>query len=365
MAMQEALKAVWANPYVKVFCAIAGVVVAVLLFRAVHPAGMLFLAAFGLAYIVNPLVDWLEGRGVARGFGVALMAITLVSATWLVSRLSISAISKTITESEDGIALTEAASEWFVDLPANVERLVPDAVMRFIAGPLATFNDVVEQLGTMLAPHVEGITTAAVGILSGTVTGVFQVALVLILTIYVLYDFHRFTAAFFAAIPRQYRETVRSLAQTLDMAMGGYIRGQLVIAAAVGLMVFVGLTIIGLPLAGFIGLIAALLNVVPFIGSIVPAIPALIIAIAGGWWQVVFVLLVFVVANQIDSHVLTPLVLSRSTKLHPVTVILAVIGGFAFGGLLAAILAVPLVAFAKMLFEERYKATRFYRGERS
>jgi predicted PurR-regulated permease PerM len=363
MSMHEALKTVWANPYVKVLCGIGVVVVAVLLFRAVHPAGMLFLAAFGLAYLANPLVDWLQGRGVRRGFGVALVVIALVAATWLASRLSISAIGKTFTEDEDGIALTEAASEWFVDLPANVERIMPDAVMRFIAGPLATFSDVLEQLGSMLAPHVEGLTGAVVGFLSGTVTSVFQVALVLILTVYVLYDFHRFTAAFFEAIPRGYRDTVRSLAGMLDTAMGGYIRGQLVIAVMVGLMVFVGLTIIGLPLAGFIGLIAGLLNIVPFLGSIVPAIPAIIIAIAGGWWQVVLVILVFVIANQIDNHVLTPLILSRSTTLHPVTVILAVIGGFAFGGLLAAILAVPVVAFAKALFDEYYKASRFHSGE--
>ena len=360
--MHEALRIVWANPYVKVLGAIVAVAVAVLVFRAVHPAGMLFLAAFGLAYIVSPLVDWLEQRGVLRAFGVALVVITLVAAGWFASRMSINAIGKTITESEDGIAFTEAASEWFVDLPANLERLMPDVIQRMIAGPLATFSDVLEQIGSMLAPHAEGLTTALVGLLSGTVTGAFQVVLVLILTVYVLYDYHRFTAAFFAAIPNAYRDTVRSLAHTLDTAMGGYIRGQIVIAAAVGLMVFVGLTIIGLPLAGFIGLIAGLLNIVPFLGSIVPAIPALVIAIAGGWWQVVLVLLVFVLANQIDNHVLTPLILSRSTNLHPVTVILAVIGGFAFGGLLAAVLAVPVVAFLAALFEEHYKPSRFYRG---
>ena len=364
MAMHEALKTVWANPYVKVLSAIIVVALVVLLFRAVHPAGMLFLAAFGLAYIVNPLVDWLEKRGVLRGFGVALVVITLVAATWLASRMSINAIGKTITESEDGIALTEAASEWFVDLPVNLERILPDALQDLVAGPLATVGDLLEQIGSMLAPQVEGLGAALVGVVSGTVMGAFQVFVVLILTIYVLYDFHRFTASFFAAIPHTYRDGVRSLAQTLDTAMGGYIRGQLVIAAAVGLMVYVGLTIIGLPLAGFIGLIAGLLNIVPFLGSIVPAIPAVIIAIAGGWWQVLFVLLVFVIANQIDNHVLTPLVLSRSTNLHPVTVILAVIGGFAFGGLIAAILAVPVVAFATTLFEERFKKTHFYRGER-
>lgn len=361
--MHEALKTVWTNPYVKVLAGIGTIVVAVLAFRAVHPAGVLLLAAFGLAYVVNPLVDALERYGVPRGFGVALVALTLVAAAWLVSVLSIQAIRNTFTEGEDGIALTDTARAWFADLPANVERLMPDTVMQLIAGPLASFGDVLERVGNMLAPRLEELGGSAVGILSGTVSGVIQAVLVLILTVYVLYDFHRFTASFFAAFPHRYRENVRSLADTLDTAMGSYIRGQLVVAAAVGVMVFLGLTIIGLPLAGFIGLIAGLLNVVPFVGSIVPVIPALVIAIAGGWWQVGLVILVFVITNQIDNHVLTPFVMSRATTLHPVTVMLAVIGGFAFGGLLGAILAVPLGTFAKALFEEHYKTSQFYRSE--
>lgn len=358
--MHEAFKTVWSNPYVKVLVAIALIIAAVLVYRAVHPAGLLLLASFGLAYVVNPLVDLFERRGIARGFGVALVVLALLAVSWLVTVLSIDAIGNTLTEGEDGIALTDTASEWFSELPANLERLLPDVVTERVAGPLTTVTDVLEQVGAMLGPRMEELGSAAVDIVSGTVSGVFQAVLVLILTVYMLYDYHRFTASFFAAFPRRYREDVRALAQTLDTAMGEFIRGQLVVAVAVGALVFLGLTIIGLPLAGFIALLAAILNVVPFVGSIVPVIPALIIAIAGGWLQVILVIVVFVIANQIDSHLLTPFVMSRATTLHPVTVMLAVIAGFAFAGLLGAVLAVPLVAFAKALFEEHYKTSRFY-----
>jgi predicted PurR-regulated permease PerM len=186
--------------------------------------------------------------------------------------------------------------------------------------------------------------------------------LVLILTVYVLIDFERISASLWGAVPRPYRRQVRSLAETLDRVTGAYVRGQLLIAGVVGLMVFVGLSLVGLPGAGLIGLLAGILNVVPFIGSIVPVIPAVLIAIGGGWVQVVLVLLVFVVANQIDTHALTPLVLSRSTELHPVTVMLAVVAGFALGGLWVAILAVPAAAFLKALYEEYYTKSSFYRS---
>ncbi len=359
--MREALSTVWANAYVKVVVALACAWVAVEVFRAVHPAGALFFAAFGLAYVANPIVDALERRGAKRGFGVAIVVVALVAAVWVAAQFSINAIRTTFTEDEDGVALTDTATEWFLELPANLERLLPEPVMRAVAGPVATFGEALEQLGSMLAPHVEDMASAVFSVVSGTVTGVFQTAVVLILTVYVLYDFHRITAALLSAFPKPYQPAVRSLAASLDAAVGDFIRGQLLIAVLVGLMVFLGLTLIGLPLAGFIGLLAGFLNVVPFLGSIVPAIPAVIIAIAGGWLQVLLVVLVFVVANQIDNHVLTPYVLSRSTRLHPVAVILAVIGGFAFGGIVAAILAVPVVAFLTVLYERHYKRSGLYR----
>lgn len=359
--MREALSTVWSNPYVKVLVTLVGAVVALQVFRAVHPAGAMFFAAFGLAYVANPVVDALERRGAKRGFGVAIVVVMLIAAVWVAAHFSYNAIRTTFTEDEDGVALTDTAAEWFLELPENLERLLPEPVMRAFAGPVATFAEALERLGSMLAPHVEDMASAVFGVVSGTVMGVFQTAVVLILTVYVLYDFHRITAALLSAFPKPYQPSVRSLAASLDAAVGDFIRGQLLIAVLVGLMVFVGLTLIGLPLAGFIGLLAGLLNVVPFLGSIVPAIPAVIIAIAGGWWQVLLVVLVFVVANQIDNHLLTPYVLSRSTRLHPVAVILAVIGGFAFGGIVAAILAVPVVAFLTVLYQRHYQTSSVYR----
>src|SRR6056297_3160290 len=123
-------------------------------------------------------------------------------------------------------------------------------------------------------------------------------------------------------------------------------------------MITLGLTLVGLPLAGLIGLIAGVLNLIPLVGTVVPA---LIIAVAEGWWSVLLVVVVFVAANQIDAQLLTPLVMAKSTRLHPVTVMLSVIGGFAFGGIVAAIFAVPVAAFVKVLYTERYLSSRFYR----
>ena len=358
--MREAFRAVWANPYVKVGVGLLFAYLSIWVFLAARPATTLVVAAYALAYLLNPVVDLMQARGARRGFGVALVAVALVATVWFASSLSVAAVSDFLTPTDDGITLSETVTVWFEDLPENLERLLPGALFSAIAGPLATLGDLLGRAAGALEPYVQEITEALYAIVSGTVSGVVQVVLALVLTVYVLFDFHRFSASLLAIWPVPYQKTVKALATTLDQAMGGYIRGQLLIAACVGLMVFAGLTLLGLPLAGVIALLAAVFNLVPVLGTIVPVIPALAVAIAGGWLQVVLVVVIFVVANQIDNHLLTPLIMSRSTKLHPVTVILAVIGGFAVGGLVTAIFAVPLVAFAKVLFVDRYQASRYY-----
>ena len=358
--MREALKVVWANPYVKVLVAVLGLVAAYLAFRATQPAGTLFLVAYALAHLANPLVDQLEKRGARRPFGVALAAILVVGFMWTVSQLSLNALTSTFTEGEEGVTLTESATEWFVELPENLERLLSPALFRALAGPFGSLSDILERLGGVLEPQMESITTTMLGVVTGTVSSIFQAGVVVMLTIYLLHDYHRINGALFEAIPLRYKDRARALGATLDETVGAYVRGQLLVAAMVGVLVGVGLTIVGLPLAGFIGLLAGILNIVPFLGSVAPAIPAVIIALAGGWWQVALVIAVFVIANQIDNHVLTPLVLAKSTTLHPITVVLAVIAGFAVAGFVGSIVAVPVVAFAKAVYTEHLRRSPIY-----
>ncbi len=352
--MIESFRTVWANPYVK---AATGLVVLYVLFRlflAVQPAGTLFLIALGIAYLFNPVVDWFQRRRVHRGLAVLIVAIGLVAGTMAVTTISFGAIRDAVNESEEGLALSDTVTAWFEDLPSTLERLLPGPIFDVISGPVRSWREAT-------TPRIEEIGGQVYGAVSGTVARVANAFFVLILTVYVLYDYHGLNAALLRALPRPYQPMARSLAATLDEATGGYVRGQLIIAVAVGVMVFVGLTLVGLPLAGVIGFLAGLLNIVPFIGTIVPVIPAVFFALSGGWIQVILVLVVFVVANQIDTHVLTPMVLSRATSLHPVTVMVSVIAGFAVGGLVGAILAVPLSAFLKTLYVEGYLNSDYHR----
>ena len=360
--MRDSFEAIWSNPYVRVGVGLIVAALLVWLFVVTQPAGALFLAALSLAYLVNPAVEFLRRHGVRRPFSVALIAISLVVGLWYVSQYTVRTIGTIVTEGDEGLTLAESVPEFLMSLPERIEELLPEAVRGPAQQPLDALDQSIGRLDELVGPYFEELTVTTYGFLRGTVAQAFNVVLILILTVYVLIDFERISASLRKVVPQPYRRQVLSLATTLDEVTGAYVRGQLIIAGLVGLMVFVGLSLIGLPGAGVIALFAGMLNIVPFIGTIAPIIPAVLIAIGGGWVQVILVLVVFFVANQIDTHALTPLILSRSTELHPVTVVLAVIGGFSLGGLVVAILAVPAVAFLKALYEEYYTKSAFYRS---
>jgi predicted PurR-regulated permease PerM len=307
------------------------------------------LAALGIAYLLNPAVDWMQARRTPRAAAVALVAVLLVVFAAVLTWFSVSAVRNTLRTADNGVVLTEAATLFFEELPAAIGRLLPGSV-----------NVALDQAGETLNPVLQNLGERLYGLVSGTFVGVGMAFVVLVLTVYVLYDFHRISASLLRVWPEPYQDGIAALAKSMDEVVGGYIRGQLLIAVAVGLMVYVGLLLIGLPSAAFIAILAGALNIVPFLGTIVPVIPAVLLAAPEGWPYVILVLLVFTITNQIDNHVLTPQILSRSTAIHPVTVMVAVIGGFAFGGLATAIFAVPAIAFAKVLYEEYYLKGRLH-----
>ena len=359
--MRDAIRTVWKNPYVRVAFALAGVYLFARAFLAVQPAGAMLLAGWGLAYLVNPLIDRLERHGLPRGLAVALVITLLAALTVLLIGFATMSIREVVREVDGGLTLSERAAAWLEQAPDTLRSLLPDALANALAGPLATLGDLLREAGRILGSHAEAIGTGIFDVVSGTVAGVFFTVVTLIVTIYMSYGFHRLNASALRIAPEPYQAELVSLATTFDRVAGGYIRGQLLIALAVGVMIALGLTLIGLPLAGLIGLIAGVLNLVPLVGTVLPVVPALIIALAEGWWTALLVVLVFVVANQLDAQLLTPLVMAKSTRLHPVTVMLSVIGGFAFGGIVGAIFAVPFAGFVKALYTERYLRSRFHR----
>lgn len=321
--------------------------------------------AFIFAYLTSPIVRALEGRRVPRFVGVLLVYLGLGLFFGLASFLIADMVNVLALYATELPRILTPLLAWVENLPSRVGQIeIPPALEGAFAQAAQGLQTLLEGFTQTLLQGLRALLAqggSLVGFFASLVGGVLQLFAALIISIYLLYDLPKISKTLFQAVPLPYQPFVADIAAKLDRAVGGYIRGQLLVAISVGLIVTVGFWICGVPLAGSLGFLAAVFNLVPFVGVIVSTVPAMLLALTVGWPQVLAVLGVVVVANQVEAHVLSPRILGQATSLHPVSVIGAILVGSSLYGLVGALLAVPLLAFFKVLYTELYLNSRFYR----
>lgn len=171
-----------------------------------------------------------------------------------------------------------------------------------------------------------------------------------VLAFYLLIDVPRLQESVRALLPPEYRAEGTKLGANLGKAFGGFVRGQLLVATVVAVLSSLGLYLLGLDLWLVIGILAGLLNLVPFIGPWMSGALAVTVSLVLGDLRLaVGVAILFLGVQQLDNHIISPLVLRATVKLHPTVIILALLAGGSLGGFLGLAIAVPLTALTKVL----------------
>lgn len=361
----NAFRFVWRNPWVRAAVFLLIAYLAYRLAGQIHTVIVDFLVAFLIAYLANPVLDWLQRGRVARGLGVFFVVLLFFGLFALVGLLL-------VTVSGQLIMLFNRLPEQIGTLGEILDRMtawltnlgvggLTDAREQIIQGAQNYATNLGDNLVPLLRDALTSTGTLFNSVLQiGGVVG--QVALILLLSIYLMVDYSRVNTTLLTIFPRPWQPRVLEFSGLVGTAVGGYVRGQLLIAVFIGVFVWLGLTIIGVPSAAAIGFIAGAFNIVPYLGPIIGATPALLLALTmpNVLLTMVFVVLVFVAANQIEGNFLSPYILSRTTDLHPVTVLVAILVGVSLLGFVGALLAVPLVALGKLLLQKYYYPSRLY-----
>jgi predicted PurR-regulated permease PerM len=183
---------------------------------------------------------------------------------------------------------------------------------------------------------------------------VFHVGIIFVLApiiaFYLLVDLPRLRRVTESLLPEGHRDELLHVGRRLNRAIGGFFRGQLLVALIVGIMVSVGLGVLGLPFWLLVGMVAGLFNIIPLVGPWVGAVPGVIIALTTrDVGTALWVAGIMAGAQQIDNHFISPLVMQRAVKLHPAAVLLALLAGGSLGGFFGLLLAVPTAAVVKIL----------------
>jgi len=193
------------------------------------------------------------------------------------------------------------------------------------------------------------------GLSRGIITGALNLVLALLLSGYMLAGSERLVRGLVSLFPEPWDERLAAQVEPMAQRMGGYIQGRVLVSTLLAIGTSIGLRLLGLTeFALGLGAIAGITNLIPFFGPVLGAIPALIVAIAQGGWLFLWVLLLFVVVQNIETYVLDPLLVGSSVRVPPLYQLLAVLGGAQLLGILGALIVPPWIAGGSVLLENLY-----------
>jgi predicted PurR-regulated permease PerM len=296
--------------------------------------------AGALVFILNPVINRLQRRGVPRVAGVGLTYLGFLGTVTLIGLVMFPAVEKQ----------AETLSDRWPGIRTKIERWVDDRAATLQGTPFEfnrrSLTDAVTTTDSSVRDQIKR--AAKVGV------KVFHVLLVMILApvfaFYLLVDLPHLKRVAEGLVPDGVRREVMVVARRINQAVGGFFRGQLAVAFIVGVLSSVGLRLINLPFWLLIGMVAGIFNMIPLIGPYIGGIPALVIALTTREpITAVWAIAVLVTVQQIDNHFISPLVMHRAVKLHPVLVMSALLLGGTLGGFFGLLVAVPTAAVAKIL----------------
>jgi predicted PurR-regulated permease PerM len=335
--LRQAGQVCWALVGVAVLLAILGLVAWAL--RVVFPPLIL---ASAIVFILNPIVTRLHRRGIHRALGATASYVGVLGIITLAGVLIVPLATNQGRElKSDWPEIKAKAETWIDDAAADsqgtfwefdAQELKDDIFGTNNNTPLRVQLQRAQRLGLRL----------------------FHILLILflgpVIAFYLLVDLPHVRKVVEGLIPDGAREEVMVVSHRLNRAIGGFFRGQLLVALIVGTMCSIGLAVIGLRFWFLIGMLAGLFNIIPLIGPWIGGVPGVIIALTtGSPVQALLVVAIMAGAQQIDNHFITPQVMHRAVHLHPAAVILALLAGGTLGGFFGLLMAVPVTAALKII----------------
>ena len=309
---------------------VLGVLIAVAFVVATWQVWMLLFTALIIAAAILPAARLGARYRVPRGITVLAVYVLVAGVFTLMGRLLVPALTEQWHQFMDQLPrLIDNAKGWLGDLQYFVGKWGGD-----LPSPKA---DNVQGLAGVLLGNALRVTTGAVG-------AVFELLAVLVVAAYLVIDAREVGHTLLTLLPSAHRATATRLAPAVLDRIGGYVRGQIVSSIFVGMLIAIALSVVGVQYALLIGALAAVLNIVPFVGATVAAVLATLSALNTSVVLAAIALGVMVVCQTVEGKLLAPYFVGRATGLHALAVLLALLAGFHLAGLIGGLVAVPLLA---------------------
>lgn len=305
----------------------------------------LVIAAF-LAVLANAVVAIVERRlGLRRGLATALV--------FLVGTLAVTALAVLFVR-----PLAREVGQFAEDLPRYVEQA------RSGSGPVGNlierFNldEQVQKNSAKIQESLTGLGAPALSVLQGIANTAIGALVVLVLTIFMTLEGPTLVRSALAVLPEQHRHRITKVGGDCGRAVTGYMSGQVLIAVICGVTTYLVLWVLGVPFRGTVALFVAIVDLIPLVGATIGAVVAVAVALLSSTADGIVVAIWFLVYQQMENHVLQPLVQSRTVQLSAITVLVSVILGVELAGILGALLAIPVAGMLSVITRDLWDHRR-------
>ena len=300
------------------------------------------LIAVFLALALNPAVEWLQAHGVSRRG--AAVGITFVGAILVIVAVGALFVPTLVREVND---FADAVPGYVEDLTEGRGRL------GFLERDYQLVERIREAVEKQGAAGVLGLSGTALSVTKSVVTAIVAILTITFLTLFMLLEGRQWVERFYALLPEEQQPRWRAMGQEIYRVVGGYVAGNLLISLVAGVTSTVMLLLVGVQYAVALGLLVALLDLVPLAGATIAAVIVSLVAfIDEGWVKGLIVVGFFLAYQQFENHVLQPMVYGRTVRLSPLAVLIAVLIGAELAGVVGALGAIPVAGTIQVVLRD-------------
>lgn len=306
----------------------------------------IFVAIF-LALALNPAVDWLQGHGVRRR-GVA------VTIAYVGTLLGIVALGASFVP-----ILIDQVNSFIDEVPVYVEDLTRGrGRLGFLEREYQITEKVREAIGEGGAGRVLGLSGTALAVTKSVLTAIVAVVTIAFLTLFMLLEGPAWMDRLYALLPPASQPRWRAVGNDVYRTIGGYVTGNLAISLIAGIASTLVLLLLGVPYAVALGLLVALLDLIPLAGATIAAVIVTTVGFLDATTSGIVLLIFFVIYQQVENHILQPVVYGRTVQLSPLAVLIAVLIGAELAGIIGALAAIPVAGTIQVLLLDWLKHRR-------
>ena len=307
-----------------------------------------------LFYLLNPLVDLMEKYKINRVLAISIIFV-------IIAVLLIIGLAVAIPNLQRQVVIFAQNVPSYLE---DADRVIDDLVTKRLPDDFRPqLEQVLAQFSTQATAWASNISSKAVNWVSAIISGTSQVIVALIIMpfmlFYLLRDGKGLRDYITQFLPNKLREPVGKVLSDVNQQLANYVRGQITVAVIVAIMFIIFFKIIGLRYAVALGVTAGILNLVPYLGSFLAMIPALVLGLIAGPVMLLKVIIVFIVEQTIEGRFVSPLILGSQLNIHPITILFVLLTSGSMFGIWGVLLGIPIYASAKVVISEIFD---WYKG---